>query len=84
MQNRSFFRQTSGPIRPPLQNPLTDSVDRGTPSVIWPRLTDPGKAVRCARALIDAAGPLGIQLRAGLHTGEVELRGPDVGGIAAP
>jgi class 3 adenylate cyclase len=42
----------------------------------------PGKAVRCARGLIEAVEPLGIQLRAGLHTGEVELRGPDVGGIA--
>ena len=42
----------------------------------------PGKAVRCARSLIDASKPLGVQLRAGLHTGEVELRGPDVGGIA--
>ena len=42
----------------------------------------PGKAVRCARTLIEAVEPLGIQLRAGLHTGEVELRGPDVGGIA--
>ncbi len=42
----------------------------------------PGKAVRCARTLIEAVQPLGIQLRAGLHTGEVELRGPDVGGIA--
>jgi class 3 adenylate cyclase len=42
----------------------------------------PGKAIRCARLLIEAARPLGIQLRAGLHTGEVEVRGSDVGGIA--
>jgi class 3 adenylate cyclase len=42
----------------------------------------PGKAVRCARSLIESVSSLGIQLRAGLHTGEVELRGPDVGGIA--
>jgi class 3 adenylate cyclase/pimeloyl-ACP methyl ester carboxylesterase len=42
----------------------------------------PGKAIRCARSLIEAVQSLGIQLRAGLHTGEVEVRGTDVGGIA--
>jgi class 3 adenylate cyclase len=42
----------------------------------------PGKAIRCALSLIDAVHPLGIKIRAGLHTGEVELRGTDVGGIA--
>jgi class 3 adenylate cyclase len=38
--------------------------------------------VRCAQAIVLAAGRLGLQIRAGLHTGEVELRGDDVGGIA--
>jgi class 3 adenylate cyclase len=42
----------------------------------------PGRAIRCARSLIEGVGSLGIQLRAGLHTGEVELRGTDLGGIA--
>ena len=42
----------------------------------------PGKAIRCARSLIQAVSSLGIQIRAGLHTGEVQLRGTDVGGIA--
>jgi class 3 adenylate cyclase len=42
----------------------------------------PGKAIRCACSLIETVRPLGIQLRAGLHTGEVEVRGNDVGGIA--
>jgi class 3 adenylate cyclase len=41
----------------------------------------PGKALRCAFALREALGPLGIQIRAGLHAGEVELRGDDIGGI---
>jgi class 3 adenylate cyclase/pimeloyl-ACP methyl ester carboxylesterase len=41
----------------------------------------PGKALRCAFALRDALAPLGIQIRAGLHAGEVELRGNDIGGI---
>jgi class 3 adenylate cyclase len=43
----------------------------------------PGRAVRCARALDRALRPLGLELRAGLHTGEVELRADnDVAGIA--
>ena len=42
----------------------------------------PARAVKCAQAIIDAVRPLGIEIRAGLHTGEVELRGDDIGGIA--
>jgi class 3 adenylate cyclase len=42
----------------------------------------PGRAVRCALAFSAAAGQLGIPLRAGLHTGEIEMRGRDIGGIA--
>jgi pimeloyl-ACP methyl ester carboxylesterase len=41
----------------------------------------PARAVRCASELCEAAPSLNLQLRAGLHTGEVELRGDDVGGI---
>lgn len=42
----------------------------------------PGRAVRCALALTAAAREIGLGLRAGLHTGEIEVRGQDVGGIA--
>jgi class 3 adenylate cyclase/pimeloyl-ACP methyl ester carboxylesterase len=42
----------------------------------------PGRAIRCACAIRDALGALGLQVRAGLHTGEVELRGGDITGIA--
>lgn len=42
----------------------------------------PGRGVRCALALGEAARQIGLPLRAGLHTGEVEMRGNDVGGIA--
>lgn len=42
----------------------------------------PGRAVRCALAFGVAAQKIGLPLRAGLHTGEIELRGQDVGGIA--
>lgn len=42
----------------------------------------PGRAVRCALALGVGAKHIGLPLRAGLHTGEIELRGRDIGGIA--
>jgi class 3 adenylate cyclase len=42
----------------------------------------PSQAVRCARAILNAVTPLGIELRAGLHTGECEHIGGDVGGMA--
>jgi class 3 adenylate cyclase len=41
----------------------------------------PGRAIRCAAALRDELRGIGLQIRAGLHTGEVELRDGDVGGI---
>jgi class 3 adenylate cyclase len=42
----------------------------------------PARAVRCAAAISDAVQPLGIAVRSGLHTGEIELAGDDVSGIA--
>ena len=42
----------------------------------------PGRAVRCALAFGSAAKEIGLPLRAGLHTGEIEIRGNDIGGIA--
>jgi class 3 adenylate cyclase len=42
----------------------------------------PGRAIRCAAAIRDAVCPLGIDLRVGLHSGEVELIGEDIAGIA--
>lgn len=42
----------------------------------------PQRAIRCAMAIRDAVQALGIRVRAGLHTGECELRGEDIGGIA--
>ena len=41
----------------------------------------PQRAIRCATAIRDAVQALGIQVRAGLHTGECEVRGDDIGGI---
>ncbi|KUH73656.1 hydrolase [Mycolicibacterium novocastrense] len=42
----------------------------------------PQRAIRCAMAIRDAVQALGIEVRAGLHTGECEMRGADIGGIA--
>src|SRR5262249_23437573 len=42
----------------------------------------PGRAIRCAQAIAEGMPPLGIQVRAGLHTGEVERTDTDVLGIA--
>ena len=42
----------------------------------------PTQAIRCADALRDHAETLGIQIRAGIHTGECELLDADIGGIA--
>jgi class 3 adenylate cyclase len=42
----------------------------------------PQRAIRCAMAIRDAVQSLGIEVRAGLHTGECEVRADDIGGIA--
>jgi class 3 adenylate cyclase len=42
----------------------------------------PARGIRCARAIADQVRSLDIELRAGLHTGECELIGDDIGGMA--
>jgi class 3 adenylate cyclase len=42
----------------------------------------PARGIRCARAIRSAATDLHIDVRVGLHTGEIELRGDDIGGLA--
>jgi class 3 adenylate cyclase len=42
----------------------------------------PGRAVKCAKAVIEAVRPLGIELRVGVHTGEVETIDGKAGGLA--
>jgi class 3 adenylate cyclase len=43
----------------------------------------PARGIRCAMQIRDGVRTLGLEVRCGLHTGEVELRGDDIGGIAA-
>jgi class 3 adenylate cyclase len=42
----------------------------------------PGRAIHCACAIRDAVTAIGIEVRCGLHTGEIEVRGDDVAGMA--
>jgi class 3 adenylate cyclase len=42
----------------------------------------PARAVRCAGAILEAVKPLGLEVRAGVHTGEVETINDKIGGIA--
>lgn len=42
----------------------------------------PARAIRCAEAILEATRALGIEVRAGLHTGECDVRGDDLGGLA--
>jgi class 3 adenylate cyclase len=42
----------------------------------------PARAIRCAQTIVDHARQLGIDVRAGVHTGECETRGKDLSGIA--
>jgi class 3 adenylate cyclase len=42
----------------------------------------PARAIRCALTIREGAARLGLDIRAGLHTGEIERRGSDIGGIA--
>jgi class 3 adenylate cyclase/pimeloyl-ACP methyl ester carboxylesterase len=42
----------------------------------------PARAIRCALAMAESTRPLGMELHLGLHTGECEVRGDDLGGLA--
>jgi class 3 adenylate cyclase len=42
----------------------------------------PARGIRCARAICDGASDAGLEVRTGLHTGECELLGEDIGGLA--
>ena len=44
--------------------------------------TSPSVALACVDSIVDAVRPLGIEVRAGIHAGEVEVRGADIAGMA--
>ena len=55
---------------------------KGTGDGLLATFDGPARGIRCARELVHAAAQLDIPVRAGVHTGEVEVRGDDVAGIA--
>ena len=46
------------------------------------RSAAPASRLDCAEAIVDAVRPLGIEVRVGIHAGEVEVRGDDIAGMA--
>ena len=42
----------------------------------------PARAVRCALSIAEAVRSIGLEVRSGVHTGEIEVRGEDIGGVA--
>jgi class 3 adenylate cyclase len=46
------------------------------------RFDGPARAIRCAREIVESVRPLGLEVRAGLHTGECELNEGKISGIA--
>ncbi len=45
------------------------------------RFDGPARGIRCAEQIAEGLRPLGVRIRAGVHTGEIELRGEDVAGL---
>ena len=77
--------QAAGPR--PVQPDACDAVRghrgrliRTTADGILATFDAPGQAIRCAAAVLDDAAAAGIQLHAGIHTGEVDLVGEDIAG----
>jgi class 3 adenylate cyclase len=56
---------------------------KSTGDGVLARFDGPARAVSCGLAIAAGAPDLGLEVRAGLHTGEIELRGDDIGGISA-
>lgn len=54
---------------------------KGTGDGLLATFDGPARAVRCALAIVESVRALGIDVRAGIHSGEIELRADDIGGI---
>lgn len=54
---------------------------RSTGDGVLARFDGPARGIRCAQAIVEAADDLDLQIRAGLHVGEFQLRGDDVAGL---
>lgn len=58
------------------------SVVKATGDGFFASFDGPERAVRCAKAIQEAVHPAGLMIRAGVHTGECEVRGNDLAGIS--
>ena len=78
---RSSSRSTTLPCAPFLARYRGNEV-KTTGDGFLATFDGPARAVKCAQAICEAVRPLGLEVRAGCHTGEIELLGADVGGVA--
>jgi len=70
-------------VRSAISDKTTEQTQPPGPSSRWLATFDgPARAVRCASAIAETVQPLGLNVRSGLHTGEIELHRDDIGGIA--
>jgi class 3 adenylate cyclase len=78
---RDFLDQHDAAVRRQLERHHGTEVNT-TGDGFVARFDGPARAVGCAVAIRDVARQLGIRVRTGVHTGEIELRGDDIAGIA--
>jgi class 3 adenylate cyclase len=78
---RELLQEHNSVIRRQLARYRGDEVDTAGDG-FFASFDGPARGIRCAQAIREAVRPLGIELRAGLHTGECELVDGKVGGIA--
>ncbi|MDQ3725639.1 MAG: adenylate/guanylate cyclase domain-containing protein, partial [Actinomycetota bacterium] len=78
---RELLERHDGLVRRALQRHRGREIKR-TGDGFLATFDGPARAIRCARALREEVAGLGVEVRAGIHTGEVELIGDDVGGMA--
>ena len=78
---RSLLERFRGLVRAELERHRGSEVDTAGDGLLA-TFDGPARAVRCALAVRDGVLALGLEIRAGVHTGEVEVVGEDVAGIA--
>jgi class 3 adenylate cyclase len=78
---RDLLQQHHATVRRELQRYRGVEMDTAGDG-FFARFDGPARGIRCAQSIVDAVRPLGLDLRAGLHTGECELADGKVAGIA--
>jgi class 3 adenylate cyclase len=78
---RDLIQQHHGIVRRELQRYHGNEIDTAGDG-FFARFDGPARAIRCATTIAEQVGPLGIEVRAGVHTGECELADGKVAGIA--